>query len=201
LKTLLALLIFCASAFAQASAPITFAGEIGSTFTVSAQAFAPMIAYIESVQASGVPATTLAANITSASTTFTLASAAGVLPGMGLALGTCPGSGCSVALVKAAGCTSNVCTVSYSTLGTTAASFASGSRVTVLAWGNGSSFACGYPMVQVQGIVASGASTSAAPPNAALASTTVATQNAAIAAAQATIGATIAAGGTCVPLQ
>lgn len=198
---ILTLLVFSAvCASAQWTAPVTFPGETGSGLTVSAQAQGPMVTYIESVPAGGVPPAALAANVTSGSTAFTLVSAAGVLPGMGLALGTCPGAGCSVALVLKAGCASNVCAVQYATLGTPAASFSSGAAVKVLAWGNGSSFVCGYPQQRIQGIVAAGAASTAAPSNAALAGTAVAAANAAIASAQATITATEAAGAACAPL-
>ena len=85
MKTLLLSLILSINAFAQATLTLAVPGEANTTITFSGEAVASITAAVKLQPSSPAP-TMLAASTTTSSTTFTVASTAGVTAGMGAML-------------------------------------------------------------------------------------------------------------------
>jgi hypothetical protein len=210
-KFIIAAALFSSVLSAQSTATIQFSGEVNTvsqTLTVNTNGFTPEINGLESLlapgcyQPGGAPIYTLTAAVTSVSTSYTISNAACVQPGMGIAIG-CAGSGgnCSiVAIVKAAGCAGNVCPVVQGQLGTTAGSYAIGTPVTIIQYGNGESAVCGTALISLKQFAQLGAATASVPVSSTT-STAIATQNSVISAALASIASIISGAFTCTPSQ
>lgn len=134
MKTILLSLFAVSAAFAQTTFTISIPGDPGSvSITLSAQAIPSMIAGIENSPAVGTSPSTLTSAVTSAATTFPVASTTGVIVGMGVCFGTAP-TCTEVAFISAI--SGNNLTVTRALLGTTAAAYASGTPFTYLRSGD-----------------------------------------------------------------
>lgn len=185
-RALLGTVLFVGGPQLYAQAPIVFTIQVGSdpvvTSTISGEAQLSFASSILATVASGTSATTLTANATNSQTTLQVASILGVTTCMGILTGSELSS-----ITGIAGTGPYTLTVSRGALGTTKAAYSSGQVASFTAWGNASCYVTAKFILSAQG----GMITNPGPAIAAL--------QAAIAASNASIVSTVAAGFTHTP--